>query len=933
MIFTPVSKSTFTSTLLAGIALSLCGRLHADQPLRLLQKYCVDCHGAPHESPERDFSLSAQFDSVSLAETGPTLKKALDAIEGFEMPPADAEQPAAEERKQLVVGIRTWLSNPNAEQSKHERPVLRRLTRLEYNNTVRDLLGLDTDVFMFSERLPFDKDYFQPESGKMPGRLTMQAREYGGKYPVLLPGAGLPGDSRAEHGFSNRGDAQDTSAVLLEQYISLGQQIMRHPNLLSRARRLQEIFPEASYQQPVVSQNASGKQLVEAVAALAPNDNIAKEASANPYSLAEFRARLTQAFAEDRGGVYDVSQNKGSTIPGKGGVIQIAYGDNANRFIELNPSEDIWNVPFATAEESSGDALFANKVKGLKKFFFGIGTVKGKAGGGVSQLGIVVLSRRAQQGVVRLTAEFDDHESDSTVVELTEGGGKDNSFVCFQAPQGRTIRRLVIDGSDFSGDYVLLDDLAFITRDPPAGKDVLVGVEPPQKEESAKASSAQRLEQLDLSIANKAPQERLAHFMRRAFRRPVSSDEVELYFSLYQAAEQRGAKPVDAMKAALAGVLAAPHFLYVNVDTSTDHQLASKLSYFLWSSMPDHELIKLADAGKLGHPEVLEAQARRMLKSKRVRELSENFYVEWLKLRELWSAQPDVRKYKQFYAGPKGKETLADDMFGEALLLFETILIEDRSILELLDADYTFVNSAFASRLYEFGELAKLELDDSGEQIGPLSENELKSASNWYRVRLPDHARGGVLTMGATLTLTSFPTRTSPIKRGVWLLETVFNRPPPPPTIAVADIDEQEFDEELTIREKTRLHRDKAACAVCHNRIDPPGFALESFDGIGRVREKDGSKPIDDSGVIPGAGQFDGPAEFKQQLLHQQERFVRGFSEKLLSYALGRELEYFDDPTVDRIVNAAAKDDYRLSRIVIEIVRSEAFRMPQGREK
>ncbi len=422
MSFTPFSRSAFTTTLVFIIALRVSGCLHAEEPLRLIQQYCIDCHGAPDESPERNFSLTARFDSLALVDIGVTLKKALDAIEGFEMPPADSEQPTAEERQQLVDGIRKWLANPNAGQPKHVEPVLRRLTRLEYNNTVRDLLGLDMDVFMFSERLPFDKKYFQPESGKMPSRLNMQAREYGGKYPVLLPGAGLPGDSRAEHGFSNRGDAQDTSAVLLEQYVSLGQQIMHHPELLSRARRLQEIFPEASYQQPVESQGPSGKQVVESVAALASNDNIAKEALANPYTLVEFRALVTQAFAEDRGGVYDVSHNKGATIPGKGGVVRIAYGDKATRCIELNPSEDMWNVPFATAEESSGDSLFTNKVKGMKSFFFGIGTVKGKAGGGVIELGIVVLSRRGHAGTVRLTAEFDNGESEVRAVDLAEGG-------------------------------------------------------------------------------------------------------------------------------------------------------------------------------------------------------------------------------------------------------------------------------------------------------------------------------------------------------------------------------------------------------------------------------------------------------------------------------------------------------------------------------
>ena len=895
----------------------------------LLNIFCVDCHGSPNGRPKRGYAIGDYLAQRPIEIAGPLFKKALDAIEAHEMPPEDP--PTDDERNQLIDGLRRWLQQAE----RPGKPVLRRLTRLEYSNTVRDLLGLDTDVFMFPERLPFDKSYFQPASDKMPVTLRMRAREYGGKYPVLLPGAGLPGDNRAEHGFTNRGDAQNTSAVRLETYVTLAQQIMRHPDLLTRARRLQEIFPETRYQEPAITSNR-GRQLVEAARDLAPNNNVAKEAVGNAFTLSDFRERLAIAFDEDRGGVYDVSRTRGSTIPGKGGLLQLAYGDNASRMIELNPSEDIWNVPFATAIESSGDSLFTNKVKGKKKFLFGIGTVEGKSGGNVSALGVVVLGRRGQSGTVRVAAELNGGQTLSSSVAMTEGIGKDNTFVSFKAPKGRSIKRLHIDGTEFSGDYVLLDDLAFITSDPPAGKQALVGVEPARRERMPREQVNPDRPKLNLSIAKQAPRDRLAYFMRRAFRRPVTADEVSLYLGLYQASIARGAGPEDALRETIAGVLASPRFLYVNpghIRTGTgprpltDHELASRLSYFLWNSMPDDELMSIADQGRLSQPDVLESQTRRMLKDRGIRELSENFYVEWLKLRELWSAQPDRHKYSSFYAGPKGKATLADDMFGEALLLFETILIEDRPILELLNADYTWINAALARRLYKLGELQEMDLVGVDRKIGPLTEEALKSNSAWYRVKLTNPDRGGVMTMGATLTLTSFPTRTSPIKRGVWLLETIFNRPPPLPQFAVADIDEQEFAEELTVREKTQIHRSKKACAICHDRIDPPGFALEGFDAIGRFRTSDGGRPIDDTGTVPGAGDFNSPGEFKQQLLKDHKRFVRGFVEKLLSYALNRELEYHDDAIIERIVEAACEDQFRLSRIIVEIVRSDAFRI------
>ena len=817
----------------------------ADNTVTLIEQYCVDCHGAPDESPEAGFSLAAEFDSSSLRETGATLKKALDAIEGFEMPPGDADQPSVEERNQLASGIRKWLSRPSLNDP--GRPVLRRLTRLEYNNTVRDLLGLETDVLMFSERLPFERGHYQPHTKRMPDRLSMAAREYGAKYPVLLRDVSMPGDSRAEYGFTNRGDAQNLSAVGLQQYVRVAGEIAFHPELLSRAERMEELFPNARFRQVASGAAQRSKPLASSKTHLAKNNNVKQTAKGSVFSLREFRERIDAAFSEDRGGVFSGEELRNTKIAGKGGLVRIAYGKNAVRTFAINPNEDWWFAPFATAIESSGDTLLANYKKGQRNYELTFQSTGGGIFAGIAELGFVVLSRRGQQGTVRLKATYDDDTTARIEVSLKPGAGADNTFVSFAAKEGRHIKRFAIDGSDFSGDYVLLDDLAFITRDKPNLQPLVQAEEPvvietPQKE-TTRAS-------LNRDLAMESAESRLAHFLRRAFRRDVSPEEVGVYLNLYRAAVGSGADDESAMRSAIQAVLASPSFLYVTCsgrgnespDTSsqkkdslprplplTNYELACRLSYFLWSSMPDDELFELAAQGNLQQDEVLETQVRRMLNDHRSIELAENFFVQWLRLQELWSAQPDKKLFPEFYTAINDKRTLAQDMFGEILLQFQTMLVEDRGVTELLDADYTFINGKLmdyygrdASEFGKFADGSKLFADDQ------------KSDRVWNRVRRFDTKRGGLLTSPAVLTLTSFPHRTSSIRRGVWILDTVFNRHPPAPKIAVADIDEQDDAASLTLREKVERHRENAACAVCHDRIDPPGFALENFDAIGR---------------------------------------------------------------------------------------------------
>lgn len=885
---------------------------------QILEENCHGCHGLPDEQPDGDFSL-ARFDSFEkILNDRPTWKKILEVVEGYEMPPAESGTLITSERTKLATWIRSTLAAPEfGDAPRVGRPPLRRMTRLEYNNTVRDLLGLETDVFMFSERLPFEKTYFDPGAQKLPASLSIRAREYGAKYPVLLPTAGLPADNRAEHGFSNRGDAQDFSDVWLSQYIDLAESIAFHPELLSRAERLQELFPHAEFRKlETAPASTRARQIVNTSGSLAPNGNVTKTAPGSAFKLADFQDRITIAFAEDRGGVYDVSENLNSTIPGKGGVLHLAFGENVSHVFEVNPSEDIWNAVFATGNASSGEAIFTNKKKGTKSFLLGFQKGNDSSWKGITELGLVLISRRGQSGTVSVSVEFANGETKSIDVPLNEGAGADNTFVSFAATQGEHIRKLLIDGSRFSGPYVLFDDLAFIA-DVAERTQQLVGIEKPNGDSQASPKSRSRnlTIPIDRSLARRSPVERIKHFLQLAFRRHVTDEEVSSFFRLYQSElALPESNDEQAMRRVIHGALASPSFLYVNADQDpkavapvrplNDFELASRLSYFLWSSMPDDELLELARTGKLQDDAILEQQVARMLRDERVRELSENFFVEWLHLRELWSAQPDRREFAAFYAGPKSKATLADDMFLEVLLLFERVLIEDRSVLEFIAADSALLN----------GELAVL--------YGLSQEKH----DDWRLTNLNNQLRGGILTSAAMLTLTSFPHRTSSIRRGSWILETIFNRPPPPPKIAVADIDEQEDVEHLTLRQKVERHRANAACAVCHDRIDPPGFVLENYDAIGRWRTKDGDEQIDPAGQLPGLGEFANASEFKSRLIQDRRKFVQGFTEHLLSYAIGRELAYYDVEPVAHIIANAEADNFSLKRIITEVVMSYPFR-------
>ncbi len=401
-------------------------------------------------------------------------------------------------------------------------------------------------------------------------------------------------------------------------------------------------------------------------------------------------------------------------------------------------------------------------------------------------------------------------------------------------------------------------------------------------------------------------------FASRAFRRPVQQDELARLMELVELRTAAGADYVASFDLPLQAILASPHFLFrIEFDEApdakdqlralNDFEFATRLSYFLWSSMPDEELTRLAREGRLQQAEVVQSQVRRMLADDKSQAFVENFAGQWLELRTLAKVAPDPVKYPEF------DESLRLAMRRETELFFSALMEHDRSVLDLIDADYTFVNERLA-RHYGL---------------------EMVKGDEFREVKLTDARRGGVLTHASVLTLTSNPTRTSPVKRGKWILENLLGSPPPPPPPGVEELSE-EGDAELlgSLRERMEQHRENPSCAVCHRKMDALGFGFENFDGIGSWRDQDGRFTIDASGELPGDLGFNGPQQLRQLLkTSQKPQFTRCLAEKMLTYALGRGLESYDRCAVDDIVENLQQNDYRFSALVLGIVNSEPFRL------
>ncbi|HEY7189459.1 MAG TPA: DUF1592 domain-containing protein [Vicinamibacterales bacterium] len=410
----------------------------------------------------------------------------------------------------------------------------------------------------------------------------------------------------------------------------------------------------------------------------------------------------------------------------------------------------------------------------------------------------------------------------------------------------------------------------------------------------------------------------LSALARRAYRRSVTADDVQTLIGFYQRA--RAERDFDnGIRAALERLLTSPDFLFrieadpvrlkpdtTNVYQLSDVELASRLSFFLWSSVPDEELLDLAIRDRLRDPVVLDQQVRRMLALPRARgALVDNFFGQWLQTRNVWLLTPDANtKFPWF------DDNLRSAIVRETELFLDDQLKADRGIANLLTADTTFLNEQLARHYGISGVYG----------------------SHFRRVTLTDENRWGLLGKASVLAVTSYPTRTSPTIRGKWLLENILAAPvPPPPPNANTNLDESKLGKTTTVREMLEQHRANPICASCHARMDPLGFSLENFDAIGRWRTMDGEAPINATGVLLDGTTVDGPAALRRALMARREQFVRTVTGKLLTYAVGREMEYADAPAIRAIVRAAAADDYRWSSTILAIVKSPPFQMRRSR--
>ena len=404
-------------------------------------------------------------------------------------------------------------------------------------------------------------------------------------------------------------------------------------------------------------------------------------------------------------------------------------------------------------------------------------------------------------------------------------------------------------------------------------------------------------------------------FLPRAFRRSIPESEILEYLALFHAAYKADPSFMVAIRLTLQAVLISPKFLFIaeepNFDSKphkvTDHELASRLSYFLWGSLPDDELLKAADEGNLSDSRILHEQFKRMLgsqNSRKVRNFSQNFVEQWLGTRALGREfKPDksIRGYDSELEG---------GMKYEPVFFFHEILTENRSLLDLLKADYTYVNRRLARHYRIKGEFREQP----------------------KRVQLTDeNRRGGLLSMAAVLAVSSYPHRTSPVLRGKWILETILGDPPPPPPPNVPELEESASSvSSESLRQRLELHRQNVACAQCHDRIDPLGFGLENYGVLGRWRDKYEGHTVDARGALPDGTTFSGPAELKLALLGRKDQFVRHLTKKMLGYALGRGLTYYDYCAVNTIVDKLRANDYKSHHLLFGIIQSVPFRFKAG---
>jgi hypothetical protein len=766
-----------------------------------LEKHCIACHSGP--KPKADLSLESYRDTASVVKQRKVWENALKMITGGEMPQKRKDQPlpSISETQAFIAHVKAIFDHADRNAKPDPgRVTMRRLNRLEYRNTIRDLVGIEFDP---TEDFPTDD---------------------------------------IGHGFDNIGDVLTLSPVLMERYLAAADTIM------SRA-----ITPNP----PAVPKRHLASVYTE-------------PASSNSGKLVENGFRRMTTDGKD--------------------------------FIEVGPI----NTPYQWQDD--GEYIFRTRVYGqsgtekpinVTILVNGPGLPNPSANDELAKLSGHVLkpARILKTFAVKATKRED--------AELLE---------C-RVPAMANRHRMMI----------AIDKPA---ANQPAGKLYVeyLALEGPL--DTRPASQVRLLAATNGKSQAEQTREVMTRFLRRAFRRPPTAEELARSIKLVDGAMARGEKWEGGIQLAMQAALCNPKFLFrVETDdapTSSEvkpldeFHLASRLSYFLWSSMPDDALLDLAERKQLTAQ--LDAQVKRMLADPRATVLVRSFAMQWLQIKRIDFISPDGQLFPTF------NEKLRKAMLQETEMFVESVFREDRSILQLIDADYTFLNEPLAKH-YGIA-------DTLGNRIGQPAKKpggQPIVGDQFRRVILQDRTRGGLLTQASVLTVTSNPTRTSPVKRGRWVLEQILGAPPPPPPANVPELSEKENDvAAASLRQRMEVHRRNPACANCHAKMDPIGFALENFNAVGAFRTKDGKFDVDATGEFADGTKFTGPADLKTVVLQRKEEFTRCLTEKLLIYAIGRGLEHYDRPTVERIVKELTAKDYKFSVLVGQIAQSDAFRKRRG---
>jgi hypothetical protein len=820
-----VFRSLLCLTVVLGTKAPIASAQSPDAAKKFLGKYCLECHSKADPSGEREFEtldLTSDHRDVQLR-----LQEIIDQLNLGVMPPKDADQPKPADRVAAVEQMTTLLAGMRERSASTGRQsVLRRLSRREYRNTVRDLLSIDMTMFD--------------------------------------PTVEFPADNLSQN-FDNIGDTLVTSGHLLEKYLDAADKCIE--------KAFEHLTPVAPREWTFNSGFVQQQEL-----------NRAHERAFNQRYLV----------------IYDHPLNDKP---------EGAYGHLA-KFAAGVPADGLYEV------EVDAQALHRDTVYGMdathinrdEPFRMGIRP-------GSTAVGDMAHTQPMEPRLAEATIADNDVKTYSFRIPLDRGFAPRFTFENGQHDVRGSYARIfrlhrdTLPEKVHNARGIVEHRFACVTY----GQLPQIRIHEVRIRGPIESPANARTKNILLGDApfdeSRAPQ-LIERFASRAYRRPPTADEVAGLVAIYKGRIADGHTPLDAYKDALKATLCSPGFLYFSRPDDaggtslSNHGLAERLSYFLTSTMPDDQLRELADKGRLSNPEVLRSEARRLLGGKASNAFVADFLESWLNLRSLGSMPPDPKASLVYYSAG-----LEPEMKQETRLFFRDLIDRNGSVLEFLRADYSFANRDLA-RLY-----------------GVLDQVPAERAGEFQRVTFADKSRGGLLGQASVLTVSANGIETSPVVRGVWLLENIVGAPVPPPPDSVPPLD-PDVRGAVSIRDQLAKHRSSDTCNQCHRKIDPLGFALEGFDPIGRSRkfyDAKGTQKIDTSGELPGGDSFSGPAELRSVLLKHPEFFVRNVTNRLLSHALGRRMEPLDRGPVDRIVAQVQTKDYATADLIAAIVTSDLF--------